>query len=199
MFTVDASLPDDNIPTQVRAEVEDHLSGCADCAREVESYLRLCSRLSALPLFSPDPDFDRVVLSAVLPRRRTVLGISPLAWFTAAYFVFTMGLLGVALLLSGVALGGDLRAVPGRFGRDVLHRLVQSAGDLAAGWNFVRGFGDVMGGMFGRLMEVPARVASATAGTPEGRFYLALALCTALAFFLIARRESREEVRHVRI
>jgi hypothetical protein len=182
-----------------RAEVEAHLAGCPECAGEVDAFRRLYSRLSALPLFSPDPEFDRIVLSAVLPQRHRVFGISPLGWFAAAYFVFTMGLLVMALLLAGVPLSGGPVAVLGRLGQDAVHGFVRVVGTLAAGWAFVREFGGSLGTLIGRLAQLPLRVLYASAASPDGRFYMALAVCTALAFFLIARRDSQRGVSHVRI
>jgi hypothetical protein len=182
-----------------RLEVEAHLSACGECADAVGSYSRLYSRLSALPLFSPDPDFDRIVLSAVLPQRHRVLGISPVGWFGAAYFVFTMGLLASALMLAGVPLSAGPSVALRPVGQEALHGFVRVVGGLASTWGFLRDFGGSMGELLGRLVQVPLRVLAATATSPDGRFYLALSVCTALAFFLIARRDSRRGVRHVRI
>jgi hypothetical protein len=182
-----------------RAEVETHLAGCPACAGELESFHRLYSRLSALPLFSPDPDFDRLVLSMVLPQRRRVLGISPLGWVAAVYFVFTMGLLFAALLLAGYPLSGGPGAVLTRLGDQAVHGFVQGVGALAVAWAFLRDFGGSMGSVLMRLLQVPLRVVTVSAASPDGRFYVALSVCTALAFFMIVRRDSRRGVRHVRI
>ena len=182
-----------------RAEVDAHLATCTDCAGEVEEFRRLFSRLSALPLFSPDPEFDRIVLSGVLRRQVRVLGITPVGWFGAGYFVFTMALLAVTLVLSGFSLEGGPRGVLGRLGEGAVHAFVRVAGGLASVWSFVRDFGGSMGALLGRLVQVPLRVLAVSAATPDGRFYIVLSVCTALAFFVIARRDSREGVRHVRI
>ncbi|HVP37750.1 MAG TPA: zf-HC2 domain-containing protein [Candidatus Saccharimonadales bacterium] len=183
-----------------REKVEAHLRACRVCAQEVRSLQGLFARLSALPLFTPDPDFDRIVLSAVLTNRRRVLGVSPLGWFAAAYFVFTLGLLAVALVMAGVDFSGGPVAVASRFGQEGLHALARGAGALAVALQFLRDVG-------GRLIEVlqplgrlPLLVAMLIAESTVGRSYLALSAFTALAFFLLSARRSVEGgVRHVRI
>lgn len=182
-----------------RGEVETHLADCPGCAREVEAYRRLASRLAALPLFSPDPDFDRLVLSAVLPARRRVLGISPLGWAAAAYFVFTVGLLGAALILAGAPASEGAVRVVSWAGQSAAHSLAKVVAALAVALQFARDMGGLVGGLIGRLLQVPVHVLTLSAETPDGRFYLALAVCTALAFFLIARRTPEGGVRHARI
>ncbi len=182
-----------------RAEVEAHLASCPGCAREVELFRLLTARLAALPLFAPDPDFDRIVLSAVLPARRRVLGVSPLGWAAAAYFVFTLGLLGVALVMAGAPVSGGPLGVLRWAGQGALHNLAAVTAAAAVAWEFLRGIAGPLGGLAVHLLQVPLRVFSVSLETPDGRFYFALAVCTALAFFLIARRTPEGGVRHARI
>ena len=172
-------------------EFESHLARCAVCSRELNSFMRLTARLSRLPLFAPGPDFDRLVLAAVLPARRRVLGLSPVAWFACGYLTFTMALLAAALVLSGAAPTG-LRLKPAtQLWHDALHMALDGIARLEASWGALRHITGGLASMAAAQVQLAARLAGIICATPEGRFYLALSACTALAFFLLAKRSPK--------
>ena len=173
-----------------RDSVQAHLEGCPDCAREYEGFRRLAERLALLPLFSPAADFDRVVLGAVLPRERKVLGVTPLGWFGVAYLAFTLVLLGAAVVYFNPPVSADLGGYLKQLGWTCFHQAVQLAGTLATAMSAVR---HVYGALTVLVLKlgIAARLVAEAARTYDGALYLALSAVTALAFFLFARRSTK--------
>jgi anti-sigma factor RsiW len=82
------------VAEQVRA-VEEHLAGCADCAREVASYRLVFERLENLPLWEPSPALvDRVLAEAMPAHPARWLKFA--GWAYAASLVASLGAIAVA-------------------------------------------------------------------------------------------------------
>lgn len=83
------------VPEQARA-IEEHLSGCPECAREAASFRLVFERLENLPLFDPSPALVDRVLAAALPAH-------PARWVRIAGWAYA-GSLVASLLALAVAL-----------------------------------------------------------------------------------------------
>lgn len=181
---------DGALAREVRGGFEAHLAGCPACSAELASLQRLYARLSSLPLFAPDLDFDRAVLSVVLPERRRAFGLSPVVWFGAAYVVFTAALLLSAMVLSGaLPVNGQVSPFAEPWHQS-LHAALGGIEQVRGAWELTHKVLSPLG-VLGGLGQVAARLVFAVVSTPDGRFYLALAAITALAFLGLARRPQK--------
>jgi predicted anti-sigma-YlaC factor YlaD len=82
------------VAEQVRA-VEEHLAGCADCAREVASYRLVFERLENLPLWEPSPALVDRVLAEAMPAH-PARWLRYAGWAYAASLVASLGAITVA-------------------------------------------------------------------------------------------------------
>jgi len=173
-----------------RDQVASHLESCSDCARELQEYRRLSERLAFMPLFAPDADFDRAVLSAVLPARGRVLGLSPLGWFATGYVVFTFGLLAAAVVYLVPPAGPTPADYFGQLWSGVLHTGLRAADALGVTAGVARHVFDALAGLVVNI-GFAGRLAGEAAKTYDGALYMALAAVTAFGFFRFARRTSK--------
>jgi anti-sigma factor RsiW len=82
------------VPEQVRA-VEEHLAGCADCARELASFRLVFERLENLPLWEPSPALVERVLAEAMPAH-PARWLRFAGWAYAASLAASLGALAIA-------------------------------------------------------------------------------------------------------
>lgn len=173
-----------------RDQVAAHVEGCRDCSRELEEYRRLSERLAFMPLFSPSADFDRLVLSAVLPARSRVLGLTPVGWFALGYVFFTFGLLAAAVVYLVPPATSSPAGYFGQLWSGVLHAGLRAADSVGVTAAAARHVFDALV-VLAMNLGFAGRLAGEAAKTYDGALYLALALVTAFGFFRFARRTSK--------
>ena len=97
-----SALLDDELNSEDRELVEEHLSECAECLRELHGYKQVSdSYFYHHPVKAPD-DFDELLREALAPASSsTGMGWSPWRMAAAAVIVFTVGAIGWRAMLDG--------------------------------------------------------------------------------------------------
>ena len=91
-----------SLPTAEAAELEMHLSGCASCREELESWRRLEAQLQDFPLVAEPANFTAAVMArVVVPRRARPVAYRPVDPMSA--LALGAVLIGLGTLLSGFA------------------------------------------------------------------------------------------------
>jgi anti-sigma factor RsiW len=190
---------DEDLLGAERAEVEAHVSACAGCRREVESYRVLFADLDRIPSPEPPAGFDVRVLDAVLPKKvsesAALLRLASGAY--AALSVLLMAVVGGLLIVGGPK---EVESVFAYFVSRVVGGALATVQNLAVGFiDLLKAAGDLLSvaGPAQTLARGLETAATAALGT-HVLFVFALGLTLAALILAWALSSARERgVPHV--
>ncbi len=184
---------DDDIGEADRVEVDAHLSTCAACRREVESYRALFAELDRIPSPEPPVGFDVRVLDAVLPKKVSEIA-AVLRLMSGAYAAMAVM---VSVVASAIVLVAGTERTNAAFGF-IVDRIVVRAGNVIESFSvgaidLLKAAGDLLSAMgpAQTLLRGLETAATAALGT-QIAYVFALTLTLAALILVRALSSARE-------